>query len=375
MRSCLVVLGTRPEAIKLAPVIRALQDSKDLYPHVLLTAQHRELVDQVLRIFHVVPDTDLNLMRPGQTLTQTTVGVLEGVGRAIEAERPDFTLVQGDTTTVFASSLASFYHHVPVGHVEAGLRSGNLNDPFPEEANRLLTTRLAALHFAPTVRARAALLAEGVSPDQVVVTGNTVVDALQMVLREGRVPAIPEGWNVPEGVCTLLVTLHRRETWGARLEGICRAILRALDAEPNLWVFFPVHPQPRVREVVIPLLGSHSRVCLAEPLGYLDFVAAMRASYCIVTDSGGVQEEAPVLGKPVLVLRQVTERPEAIEAGTSRLVGTEEESVLNAILELVQRSDIYTGMAKAVSPYGDGNASTRIVDAVRRHLDACGASK
>jgi UDP-N-acetylglucosamine 2-epimerase (non-hydrolysing) len=359
-----VCLGTRPEAIKLAPVIRALAASRDFQPIVLLTAQHRELTDQVMRVFELDADIDLDLMRPGQSLTDVTTGVLQGVGRVIEEERPAMLIAQGDTTTVFASALAAFYHQVPIGHVEAGLRSGRLDDPFPEEANRLLSSRLTTLHFAPTERAHRTLVAEGINQDRVTVTGNTVVDALHMVLSSGSVPALPSRWDIPPAARALLVTLHRRESWGAPLAGICDAFLNVLEQQPDVWLFFPVHPQPKVREQIFPKLGQHPRVRLVDPLDYLEFMSAMRACHFIVTDSGGVQEEAPVLAKPVLVLRRVTERVEAIEAGTARLIGTEREAVERGILELLRDGHTYRQMAQAKSPFGDGHASERIVTAM-----------
>jgi UDP-N-acetylglucosamine 2-epimerase (non-hydrolysing) len=275
-------------------------------------------------------------------------------------------IVQGDTTTVFVAALAAFYRNVPIGHVEAGLRSFDLANPFPEEANRRLTTQLTALHFAPTARARANLLQEQVDPARVLLTGNTVVDALHQVVRRPDLPLPPDGWqDLPRGACRVLVTLHRRESWGAPLAGICCALRDVVDALPQLHIVYPVHPQPRVRETVEPLLRGHPRIRLIDPLDYLSNVAAMRSCSFIVTDSGGIQEEAPVLGKPVLVLRDVTERPEAVEAGTSLLVGTGEAAVRDAVAALATDRATYDRMAHAVSPYGDGLASQRIVAAIR----------
>lgn len=360
------VFGTRPEAIKLAPVITALEADPDLRSRVLVSAQHRELLDQGLAPFGIVPDVDLDLMRPGQTLVDLTGRVLEGMDRALGAERPDLVLVQGDTTTVFVAALAAFYRGIPVGHVEAGLRSFDLANPFPEEANRRLTTQITALHFAPTRRAERNLLQEQVPAERVILTGNTVVDALLSVAHKPDLPHPPEAWSELEpDACPVLVTLHRRESWGQPLAGICRALRRAADALPQLHVVYPVHPQPRVRETVEPLLRGHPRVHLIEPLDYLHGVAAMKACSFIVTDSGGIQEEAPVLAKPVLVLREVTERPEAVEAGTSWLVGTNEEAVYDAVGTLATDRAKYDSMAHATSPYGDGRASQRIVAAIR----------
>lgn len=364
----LCAFGTRPEAIKLAPVISAVEHDPDLRSRVLVTAQHRELLDQALLPFGIVPDVDLNLMRPGHTLAELTSRVVESVDRVLADERPDLILVQGDTTTVFAASLAAFYRGIPVGHVEAGLRSFDLDNPFPEEANRRLTTQLATLHFAPTHRAQQNLLREQVPAARVFLTGNTVVDALQAVVRRPDLPPPPIAWShvPPDGVCPVLVTLHRRESWGEPLAGICRALRRAVEELPQLNVVFPVHPQPRVRETTERLLRGHPRLSLIEPLGYLEFVAAMKACSFVVTDSGGIQEEAPVLAKPVLVLRAVTERQEAVEAGTSYLVGTDEQDVFNEIVSLATDLRRRDRMANAVSPFGDGLASQRIVAAIRR---------
>lgn len=360
------VFGTRPEAIKLAPVIRAIEADPDLRSRVIVTAQHRELLDQTLAPFGIVPDVDLDLMQPGQALSDLSVGVLQGMDRVLADERPDLMLVQGDTTTVFVAALAAFYRRIPIGHVEAGLRSFDLDNPFPEEANRRLTTQIAALNFAPTSRAESQLLLEQVAPERVLLTGNTVVDALLSVASRPDLPPPPAPWlDLPEDACPVLVTLHRRESWGKPLAGICRAIRAAADAVPGLHVVYPVHPQPRVRETVEPILRGHPRIQLIEPLDYQENVAAMKACSFIVTDSGGIQEEAPVLGKPVLVLRDVTERPEAVEAGTSWLVGTREGAVREAIVILATDQDVYGSMAQAISPYGDGHASQRIVSAIR----------
>jgi UDP-N-acetylglucosamine 2-epimerase (non-hydrolysing) len=360
------VFGTRPEAIKLAPVIRAVEADPELRSRIIVTAQHRELLDQALGPFGLVPDVDLDLMRPGHTLVELTSRVLFAMDETLADERPDLMLVQGDTTTVFVAALAAFYRGVPVGHVEAGLRSFDLANPFPEEANRRLATQITALHFAPTRLAEANLHAEGVPHERVFRTGNTVVDALLAVSGRPDLPPPPAAWrSLPPDAIPVLVTLHRRESWGDPLRRICRALLRAADAIPQLHVLYPVHPQPRVRETVEPLLSAHPRVQLVEPLDYLHNVAAMKACSFIVTDSGGIQEEAPVLAKPVLVLREVTERPEAIEAGTSWLVGTQEEDVYDAVTTLVTDSARYDAMAHAVSPYGDGRASGRIIVAIR----------
>ena len=364
----LSVLGTRPEVIKLAPVIRAIAEAPGMRSRVLVTAQHRDLLDQMLSCLGIRPDADLDLMRAGQTLTEVTSRVLEGTDRILEQERPDMVLVQGDTTTVFAASLAAFYRRVPVGHVEAGLRSFDLANPFPEEANRRLTSQVTALHFAPTRRAQQHLLAEQVPAERIVLSGNTVVDALLDVVVRPDLPPPPEPWrHLPEGAIKILVTLHRRETWGERLAGLFRALRDAADVLGEAGqIVYPVHPQPRVRSLAEAMLRDHPRIALVEPLDYLHNVAAMKACTFIVTDSGGIQEEAPVLGKPVLVLREVTERPEAVEAGTSWLVGTEERAVYDAIIALATQPWRRERMASPVSPFGDGRASGRIVAAIRR---------
>lgn len=362
----LSAFGTRPEAIKLAPVIQAVEADPDLRSRVLVTAQHRELLDQVLQAFQIRPDVDLDLMRPGHTLAELTARVVEAVDRVLADERPDVMLVQGDTTTVFAAGLAAFYRGVPVGHVEAGLRSFDLANPFPEEANRRLTGQLATLHFAPTARSRDNLLREGVPAERVSLTGNTVVDVVRAVAARPDLPPPPAPWQaLGAGAVRVLVTLHRRESWGEPLEGICRALRRAVDTCPELHMLYPVHPQPRVRETVDGLLRAHPRIALVEPLDYFANVSAMRASDFIVTDSGGIQEEGPVLGSPVLVLREVTERQEAVEAGTARLVGTREEDVFQAVMQLATRPAARAAMARPNSPFGDGRASERIVAILR----------
>ena len=362
-----IAFGTRPEAIKLAPVIRAVGRDPDLAARVLVTAQHRQLLDQALAPFGIVPDVDLDLMRSGQSLSALTRRVLEGMDRVLAAEHPDMVLVQGDTTTVFAAALSAFYRGIPVGHVEAGLRSFDLADPFPEEANRRLTAQIAAVHYAPTQRAVDNLVQEGVAPERVVLTGNTGIDTLMSVMNTETVLSPPGPWQaLPAGSRPVLLTLHRRESWGTRLSGICRAIRRAADELPELRILYPVHPQPKVRATVEPLLGGHPRISLVAPLDYLDNVAAMKACSFVVTDSGGIQEEAPVLGKPVLVLREVTERPEAVAAGTSWLVGVGERAVYDAVVRLATDTQRYRQMARVVSPYGDGRASERVVSSIRR---------
>jgi UDP-N-acetylglucosamine 2-epimerase len=357
-----IVFGTRPEAIKLAPLIRELKGRGGSEALVVTTGQHRELLKQALDVFQIRPDVDFGLMMPEQTLSGLTSRLLPALDRLIVENRPDVLIVQGDTTSAFVSALAAFYHRVPVAHVEAGLRTDNPVDPFPEEINRRLTSVVTAFHFAPTSRARERLLAEGVSPGQVWVTGNTVVDALQYIrgteaFRRTQLPA-----SIDRANRLLLVTLHRRESWGPVLEQMCRAVRRIVERHTDLRVAFPVHLNPAVRDCVTRVLDGIDRVSLLAPLDYLSFLALMDASWLVLTDSGGVQEEAPVLGKPVLVLRETTERPEAVESGVARLVGTRESAITDAIEELLSDPGARDRMARAVSPFGDGQASRRIAD-------------
>ncbi|MCL6553994.1 MAG: UDP-N-acetylglucosamine 2-epimerase (non-hydrolyzing) [Firmicutes bacterium] len=377
----LTVIGTRPEAVKLAPVIQRLdalaqQEPGAVRSVVALTAQHRTLVDQMLAVFGITAHYDLDLMRPGQTLFELTGGVLHGMRGVLEAVRPDIVLVQGDTTTVFATSLAAFYLRIPVGHVEAGLRSGDRYNPFPEELNRALTARLATLHFAPTERARQNLLREGIPPGSIHVTGNTVIDALRWVRVSGRTRAVDlAACGVPPAAVAgrrlVLVTLHRRESWGAPMAAACRALRRAVEAFPDLVLVFPMHPNPTVRATVQAVLADHPRAVLIEPLDYVPFVALLERAALVVTDSGGLQEEAPALGVPVLVARETTERPEALEAGVARLVGTDEGRVYGAIAELLTDPAAYRAMARGASPFGDGHAAARIVAILRTWHARC----
>ncbi|MEX2498902.1 MAG: UDP-N-acetylglucosamine 2-epimerase (non-hydrolyzing) [Wenzhouxiangellaceae bacterium] len=360
-----VVIGTRPEAIKLAPVISRLQRDDRFECCVLLTGQHREMVDQVMRQFGLRADRDLDIMQPGQSLAEITSRSLLGLEAALAEIRPALVVVQGDTTTAFAASLAAFYLNIEVAHVEAGLRTDNPRDPFPEEVNRRLISQLAALHFAPTAAAARNLEHSGAF-GRVLMTGNTVVDALlEMAARE---PAcdIPElDWNRHRVVLT---TIHRRESWGARIEQIARAMLELLERHADLAFLLPLHRNPRVREPLKAALDHHPRVFLVEPLDYAALVGAIQRCYMLMTDSGGLQEEAPSLGKPVLVLRNTTERPEAVEAGTARLIGTESKGIVTAVSALLEDPAQYQAMAQRSNPFGDGHASERIIDEIARYL-------
>ena len=360
-----IVLGTRPEAIKLAPVIKEFQACNAFQTRVVLTGQHREMVTQVMDLFGLSADHDLDLMAPLQTLTHIACAALQGLKNDFHAYPPQLVLVQGDTSTAFAAALAAFYEQIPVGHVEAGLRTDNLFDPFPEEANRRLISQISQLHFAPTSRSEANLKSSGVL-GQIFVTGNTVIDAL-LLMAEQAPPIEFEGidWQRQR---VILATVHRRENWGERLEDIAVGMKRVLDLHPDTALLLPLHRNPTVREPMQSLLGDHPRVVLTEPLDYDRLVAAMKGCTLLLTDSGGLQEEAPALGKPVLVLRRTTERPEAVEAGTARLVGTDPEMILSETSSLLEDPSAYEAMARAVNPFGDGKASVRILEASRELL-------
>lgn len=362
----LTIIGTRPEAIKLAPVIRELERRPDRFvSKVCATAQHRQMLDQALVPFAIKPDFDLNIMAPGQSLAQVTSRAIERLDRVIVDEEPDVVLVQGDTTTAFCGALAAFYHQVKVGHVEAGLRTGKKYAPFPEELNRCLISRLADYQFAPTEHARSALLSEGAPASTIFVTGNTGIDALLWVsarVREVRPPLPDKLPGVIDGLQLVLVTGHRRESFGDGFENICRAIREIADAFPNVVFVYPVHLNPNVREPVSRILGAHDRIHLIEPLGYEPFVWLMDQAAIILTDSGGVQEEAPSLGKPVLVMRETTERPEGVAAGNARLVGIQQERIATELALLLGDPKQRAAMAQARNPYGDGKASIRILD-------------
>ena len=370
------VLGTRPDAVKMAPVVQEFA----LYPQqvrqiVISTGQHREMLEQVLRVFHITPDHDLNLMRDRQTLSGLTARALEALTPILEDEKPDLVIAQGDTTTTFVASLAAFYAKARFGHVEAGLRTDDKFDPFPEEMNRRMTTRIADLHFAPTTLAQENLLKEGVPAEKVRVTGNTVVDALHSVAAQNYQfddMALAEAVQRPGRM--VLVTAHRRENWGRPMESVCRALLRVLDAFPDVHMVFPMHKNPVVREAVVPILGNNPRILLTEPADYFPFVHLMKAAHLVITDSGGAQEEAPGLGKPVLVLRKTTERPEGVFAGTARLVGTDEDTVYEEAARLLGDQNEYAKMANTISPYGDGDAARRIREWVFEDFGIAGST-
>ncbi len=367
MKKVMSVFGTRPEAIKMAPVVKALEQASGLESVVAVTAQHREMLDQVLELFAIQPKYDLNIMRHGQTLADITAGALRGLLEVMEQEKPDLVLVHGDTTTTFAGALAAFYAKVACGHVEAGLRTGDKYAPYPEEMNRCLTGVLADYHFAPTQTAKQNLLACGVSPERIVVTGNTVIDALlATVEKDCDLAAVGLG-GVDWSQKVILLTCHRRENWGRPMAEIFQAVAR-LAERPEVQVVFPVHKNPLVRQAAQQYLGGRENIFLAEPLDYLPMAKAMSKCYFVMTDSGGLQEEAPALGKPVLVLREVTERPEAVQAGTARLAGTRQDSVYQEGLRLLTEPHLYVQMAKAANPYGDGTASQQIVQAICRWL-------
>lgn len=363
VKRVLVTVGTRPELIKLAPVVAALRARPDRFEaRLIFTGQHRELLDQMADFFGLEADGDLRLMRENQTLPELTARLVAGIDDVLEREKPDVVLSQGDTTTVLATALGCYYRRIPMGHVEAGLRTDDLYRPFPEEGNRRLTSQIARLHFAPTERARANLLAGGVKDDQIFVTGNTVVDALLSIAhRELPVPFV-----LPPGKRLILVTLHRREAFGPTFLGILGAIRTVLLARPDVSVVYPVHPNPNVRAPAQSVLGDVDGAQLIEPLAYGEFVGAMKRSTLILSDSGGIQEEAPSLGVPLLVLRDTTERPEGVDAGVARLVGTDPEAIVRESLRLLDDPEARAAMVTATNPYGDGRASDRIADILHK---------
>ena len=366
MRTLMPIYGTRPEAIKMAPIVSALQDSPDFDCVVTVTGQHRHMLDQVNELFNIVPDHDLNIIQPRQTLTGIMTRTIEGLDKLFAEKKPDAVIVQGDTTTSTAGAIAAFYHGIPVVHVEAGLRSGNLYSPFPEEANRKITSQITALHLAPTSESRSNLLAEGIPARDIVVTGNTVIDALLATVSKQvpfTDPALQE--LAESGRRILLVTTHRRENQGEAMRGVGRALARIAEAEPDLTIVLPAHKNPVVREAVLPFIEHHPNVVVTEPLAYGEFTRMLSLADVVLTDSGGVQEEAPSLGKPVLVMRENTERPEAVHAGTVLLIGTDEDRVVAEVSALLHDQEHYDAMARAVNPYGDGQAAARTVAALQ----------
>lgn len=360
----LCCVGTRPEAIKMAPVIQALQHTPWATCRVLATAQHRALLDQMLAFFDITPDVDLNIMTDGQTLPALTARLLVQLDQTLAIEQPHLVLAQGDTTTVFTTALASFYRGIPFGHVEAGLRTHTLTAPFPEEANRVLAGHLTTLHFAPTAAARDNLLREGLPAERIYLTGNTVIDALFLAAKRATPLDVP----LDPQKRLILITAHRRESFGAPLRQICQAVATLCQRYPDVECLWPVHPNPAVRSVVTAMLGAQPGVHLCDPLPYGCFVTAMQRAYLLLTDSGGIQEEAPALGKPVLVLRETSERPEAIIAGVSKLVGTQTETIVREVTTLLDDPAAYAHMSVGSSPYGDGAAAGRIVAALHAHL-------
>lgn len=361
-KKIMFVMGTRPEAIKLAPVVHAAARHADFEACVVRTSQHREMLDQMVAHFELPIAADLDIMQHDQNLAQVTTAALEGLYRAVAEHRPACVVVQGDTTTTLCGALAGLYHRIPVAHVEAGLRTYDRSHPFPEEANRCLTAQVADFHFAPTAGSKANLAREGVSPDRIWITGNTAIDALQYTLAKATSTTTTSPGR------EILVTAHRRENHGEPMANICRALVRLVEAFEDLRVRFPVHLSPRVRQTVFELLDGRARITLEDPLGYQEFVGAMRASTLILSDSGGVQEEAPSLGKPVLVLRETTERPDAIAAGCAMLVGTDEDRIFSEARRLLVDAAHYEAMARVANPFGDGTAGVQIIDALAEHL-------
>ena len=370
MHKILLIFGTRPEAIKLCPVVRKLREDRSRFDvRVCVTGQHRQMLDQVLEVFGVTPDHDLDLMLPGQTLFQSTSRILGSLESVFKVEQPHMAIVQGDTTTTLCGALAAFYARVPVGHVEAGLRTGDIEQPFPEEMNRVLTSRLTALHFAATEKARENLIREGIPNASIAITGNTGIDAV-LYVRDGLEQGTLRGADWPAidpSKKLIVVTAHRRESFGGGFERICRALARIAD-RGDVQLTYPVHPNPNVQDPVHRYLAEHPNVRLIEPQSYVPFVDLMRRAYLLITDSGGIQEEGPSLGKPILVLREKTERPEAVTAGTVKLVGTDEELIVAEAAKLLEDRAAYDRMARVHNPYGDGLASGRIADAIDSYL-------
>ena len=364
----LSVFGTRPEAIKMAPVVMELEKNKDDFENIVcITAQHREMLDQVLHLFRIKPNFDLNIMRPNQNLWTLTSDVLLQMKEIFEKTKPHIVLVHGDTTTALATSLSAFYARIPIGHVEAGLRTFNKHYPFPEELNRVVADSVSSLYFAPTQQSVGNLLKENIPDDRIYLTGNTVIDALLHTVNNNEFDL--SGFNIDKNLKTILLTSHRRENFGEPLENICRAVKILIEKNPDIQVIYPVHLNPNVRKTVFGMLEGIDRVKLIDPLEYAPFASLMKQSYIILTDSGGVQEEAPSLGKPVFVLRDETERPEAVEYGTVKLVGSNTEKIVNSVQELLDSEEKYNKMASATNPYGDGFATTRIIQALKNNKE------
>lgn len=359
----MTIFGTRPEAIKMAPLVKELEKQSDRFESIVtVTAQHRQMLDQVLNIFDIKPDYDLNVMKDRQTLSQITANVLMGLESVMLEAKPDIVLVHGDTTTTFAAAISAFYHNIKVGHVEAGLRTWNKYSPFPEEINRQVTDVISDLYFAPTTQSEINLLKENHDKNAVFITGNTAIDALQHTVREDYENGILN--SIPEEHKIILMTMHRRENQGKPMEQVFRAIRQVVDEYPDIEIIYPVHLNPVVQELANAHLGDHKRIHLVAPLDVIDFHNVAARSYMIMSDSGGVQEEAPSMGIPVLVLRDTTERPEGVEAGTLKLVGTETKDVIEAMTELLDNSALHKKMSEAKNPYGDGKASQRILDCI-----------
>lgn len=359
MKNVVVVFGTRPEAIKMCPLVKELRTRKNIETLVCVTGQHRQMLDQVLDTFGIIPDFDLSIMKDKQTLFDVTIGILEGMKTILESEKPDLVLVHGDTSTTFASSLAAFYLQIPIGHVEAGLRTYDIYSPYPEEFNRQAVGVLAQYHFTPTQLSKDNLLREGKTPESIFVTGNTAIDALQTTIQEDYTH--PELEWIGESRF-ILITAHRRENLGEPMRHMFRAIRRIIEEYPDVKAIYPIHMNPRVRQIAEEELSGCERIKMIEPLEVLDFHNFLSRSYLILTDSGGIQEEAPSLGKPVLVMRDTTERPEGIEAGTLKLVGTDENNIYRHFKELLENDSVYQAMSQASNPYGDGTACKKIAD-------------
>ena len=363
------IFGTRPEAIKMAPLVKKLQETEEIDSVLCVTAQHRQMLDMVLDLFELKPDYDLDIMEHGQSISDITVKVLKGMENILQEVRPDIVLVHGDTSTTFVGALAAFYQQIPVGHVEAGLRSGNIYSPYPEEMNRKLTTNLASLYFAPTTGNYDNLIKENITSEKIFITGNTVIDALLQVVKEEYVFDNPLLNGIDyRNKKVIVMTCHRRENWGEPMENIFKAVVDIKERHKDVEIIFPVHLNPKIRELAKDIMGNMEGVHLIEPLDYEPFVNLLNKAHLILTDSGGIQEEAPALGKPILVLREETERPEAVGAGTVKIVGVDRDKIIKEVEELLSNPKSYSQMANATNPYGDGRACERIVDALKYHF-------